>query len=198
MLEAGAAPCTGLTALQGINHLRLQEGATVLIFGGSGAVGTLAIQFAKYRQARVLATASRLDAEALVLRLGAEAAIDARRDDAVERLRALAPMGLDAVLALAGGDALERCLKLVRSGGRVVYPNGVEPEPEPRRGIRVLAYDAKGDTRSFAELEEVFEEAGIDVPIARVYPLAAAAKAHERLEQGQVVGRIVLQIAADR
>jgi NADPH:quinone reductase len=192
--EAGAAPCTGLTALQGINHLRLDEGATVLIFGGSGAVGTLAIQFARQRQARVLATASGPEAVDLVLELGAEAAIDARRDDAVERLRSLAPNGLDAVLALAGGDALEPCLALVRRGGRVAYPNGVEPEPQSPRGVRVVAYDAMADPRRFAELERAADEAQFRVPIAGVYPLSQAAQAHARLDQGHVLGKIVLQI----
>jgi NADPH2:quinone reductase len=192
--EAGAVPCTGLTALQGINHLRLDEGATVLIFGGSGAVGTLAIQFARQRQARVLATASGQDAVDLVLQVGAEAAIDARGDDVVEQLRTLAPKGLDAVLALAGGDALEPCLALVRRGGRVAYPNGVEPEPQPREGVRVVGYDAMVDPRRFAELERAVDEARLRVPIAAVYPLSEAAKAHARLEQGHVLGRIVLQI----
>jgi NADPH:quinone reductase-like Zn-dependent oxidoreductase len=194
LLEAGAGAVTGLTALQGVNLLRLREGATVLIFGGSGAIGTLAIQIAKSCRARVLATASGEDATALVLGLGAEAAIDSRHQDAVDRLRALAPDGLDAILALAGGDALERCIGLLRTGGRVVYPNGVEPEPRSRKGVRVVAYDATADPRRFAELERVVDEAQLRVPIAAVYPLSEAAQAHARLEQGHVLGRIVLRI----
>ncbi|MEZ0332816.1 MAG: NADP-dependent oxidoreductase [Gemmatimonadales bacterium] len=194
LLEAGAAAATGLTALQGVNRLRLGEGATVLIFGGTGAVGTLAIQFASNRLGRVLATASGQDAAALVLGLGAEAAIDPRHEDPVERLRLLAPNGLDAVLALAGGEALERCLALVRTGGRVVYPNGVEPEPQSRKGVRVVAYDAVADPRKFAELERAADEVRLRVPIAAVYPLSEAAKAHARIEGGHVLGRIVLRI----
>jgi NADPH2:quinone reductase len=194
LLEAGAAAVTGLTALQGINRLRLDERATVLIFGGTGAVGTLAIQFARARQARVLATASGRDGAALVTGLGAEAAIDARQDDAADRLRALAPNGLDAVLALAGGEALERCLALVRAGGRVAYPNGIEPEPKARQGVRAVGYDATVNPRKFAELERAVEEARLRVPIAAVYPLSDAAKAHARLGEGHVLGRIVLQV----
>jgi NADPH2:quinone reductase len=198
LLEAGAAAVTGLTALQGIVHLRVTEGDTVLIFGASGAVGTLAVQFAKHRQAHVLGTASGADPTALVLRLGADAVVDARRDDCVEQLQRLAPNGLDAVLALAGGEALERCLSLLRSGGRVAYPNGVEPEPERRRGIRLSAYDAVADARRFAELARAVDEFGLDVPLAGIHPLAEAADAHARLEQGHVLGRIVLQIDSDR
>jgi len=195
LLEAGAAAATGLTALQGIDDvLGVRRGETVLVFGASGAVGTLAVQFARRRGARVLGTASGRDAAALVRELGAEEVIDARRDDAVERLRALAPDGLDAVLALAGGEPLERCLDLVRAGGRVAFPNGVEPEPRRRRGIRTRAFDGVAGPRGLAKLGSAVEEAGLRVPIAAVFPLAQAAKAHARLEEGHVLGRIVLQV----
>jgi NADPH2:quinone reductase len=90
LLQAGAAVTTGLTGLQGIDDaLHVRRGETVLIFGASGAVGTLAIQFAKRHGARVLATASGRDAAALVQRLGASAAIDARSSDADDQLRTL-------------------------------------------------------------------------------------------------------------
>lgn len=195
LLRAGAAATTGSTALQGIDDmLRLRAGETVLIFGASGAVGTLAVQFAKRLRARVLATASSRDAALLVRRLGADAIIDARSDDVVETLRDLAPDGLDGVLALAGGDELERCLELVRAGGRVAYPNGIEPEPRRRRQFRLLAYDAVAGPREFGRLERAAEEAHLRVPLAEVYPLAQAAEAHRRLEQGHILGRIALRI----
>jgi NADPH2:quinone reductase len=194
LLQAGAGAVTGLTALQGIDQLRLRDGVTVLIFGGSGAVGSLAIQMARFKGARVLATASGADATAFVQELGAEAAIDARRPDAVERLRELAPGGLDAVFATAGGEALDRLLELVRNGGRISYPNGVEPKPQAGRGVRVLHYDAVANPRKFAQLERVVEEGRVRVPIAQAYPLAEAAEAHTRVERGQLLGRLALKI----
>jgi NADPH2:quinone reductase len=194
LVQAGAGVVTGLTALQGINQLRLSDGATVLIFGGSGAVGSLAIQIARFKGARVLATASGADGMAFVLELGAESAIDARQPDAVERLRELVPRGLDAVFATAGGEGLERLLELVRSGGRVSYPNGVEPKPQARRGVRVLHYDAVANPRKFAELERVIEESRVRVPIEQTYSLADAAEAHARVERGHVLGRVALRI----
>ena len=199
LLQAGAAPVPGLTALQGIDDaLRVRKGETILIFGGSGAVGTLAIQFAKRHNARVVATASGRAAAALVKRLGAHAVFDPRKDDAVNRLRALAPRGLDAVLALAGGPVLEQCLDLVRPNGRVAYPNGVEPEPTPRSKVRFRAYDGIVGPREFARLERAAVEARLRVPIAEVYPLEQAAKAHVRLQRGHILGRIVLRIRRGR
>ena len=194
LLQAGAAAVTGLTALQGIdNALKVRKGETVLIFGASGAVGTLAVQFAKRLRARVLATASGRRAIALVRRLGADAVIDARRSDAAERLRELTPDGIDAVLALAGGDELERCLDFVRDAGRIAHPNGVEPEPKQRRRFRIRAYDAVSGPRQFAQLGRAVMRAKLSVPIAAAYPLAAAAAAHRR-QRRQVIGRIVLRI----
>jgi NADPH:quinone reductase-like Zn-dependent oxidoreductase len=199
LLHAGAAVTTGLTALQGIDDvLRVRRGETVLIFGASGAVGTLAIQFAKRHGARVLGTASGRDASRLVRRLGASGVIDARSADADARLRKLAPDGIDAALALANSGAIERLLDHVSPGGRVAYPNGVEPEPRRRPRIRFTAYDAEVGPREFARLDRAVEDAKLRVPIAAVYPLEQAAKAHERLEQGHMLGRIVLEVRAGK
>src|ERR1700683_576306 len=193
--QAGAVVTTGLTALQGVDDaLHIRRGETVLVFGASGAVGTLAVQFAERHGARVLGTASGRDAVALLRRLGASGIIDARSKDADAQLRKLAPDGLDAVLALAGGPALERFLKHLRPGGRVAYPNGVEPEPRHRTKIRFTAYDAEVGRRKFAKLDLAVNQAKLRVPIAAAYPLAQAAKAHARLEQGHIVGRIVLRV----
>jgi NADPH:quinone reductase len=197
LLQAGAGAVTGLTALQGIDDvLGVRRGETVLVFGASGAVGTLALQFARRRKARVIGTASGADAAALVRRLGADEVVDARTDEGVERLRSLAPEGLDAVLALAGGERLERCLSLVRAGGRVAWPNGVEPEPRRRRGVVMRAYDGAAGPREFARLGRAV--ARLRVPIANVFPLVEAAEAHARVEEGHVLGRVALRIRPGR
>jgi NADPH2:quinone reductase len=195
MLQAGAAPVPGLTALQGIDdHLHVRREEYVLIFGATGSVGTLAIQFAKRHHARVIVTASGGPATALVKKLGANSVFDPRSDTAVEQLTALAPDGIDAVLALAGGDDLEKCLDLVNKDGRVAFPNGVEPEPKRRPKFRLISYNAAVGPQEFARLEQATIEARLHVPIAAAYPLAEAAKAHERLEAGHILGRIVLRI----
>ncbi len=195
LLEAGAAPTTGLTALQGIdNTLRLRRGETVLVFGASGGVGSLAAQFARLRGAHVIGTASTPEAAALVQRLGAEDVIDARSSDDIRRLKDLAPDGLDAVFALSGGDGLERCIDFVRANGRVGYPNGIEPEPRRRPNLRVLAYDGEYGPGEFARLARAAAEARLQVPIAAEYPLDQAAAAHTRVEQGTLLGRIALRI----
>jgi NADPH:quinone reductase-like Zn-dependent oxidoreductase len=196
--DTGAVAASGLTALQGIDALALRPGHTVLIFGASGAVGTMAVQFAVQRGARVIATASGAAPARLVRKLGAHHVIDARRRDAVERLRRFAPDGLDRVLALAGGSELERCLDFVRPRGRVVHPNGIEPVPAKRRTFRLRAFDAVASPHAFDELTRHLRDPRIRVPIAARYPLGKAAQAHRRLDRARVSGRLVLQIHRER
>jgi NADPH:quinone reductase-like Zn-dependent oxidoreductase len=120
--HAGAIPTTGLTALQGIDDaLALKRGDTIIIHGASGGVGTLAIQFAKLCGARVLATATGVDGLELVREMGADLAVDSRHEDVAEAARRLAHDGVDAILALAGGDELERALEALRPGGRLAF-----------------------------------------------------------------------------
>jgi len=195
LAQAGALGVSGLTALTGIDEtLHLKSGETLIIHGASGAVGTLAIQFAKLRGAKVFATASGEDGVALVRKLGADAAIDGRKGDIAAAIRAFAPNGADAVLALAGGDALDRCMAGLHAGGRVAYPSGVQPPPTARNGITVKQYDASYDAPAFVRLNQAVEARKFDVPLAAEFPLADAAKAHERLEAGHVLGKIVLRV----
>jgi NADPH:quinone reductase len=195
LLHAGAATATGLTAIQGIAaHLKVRAVDTILIFGASGAVGSLAVQFAKSYGARVIGTARVIEAKTLVKQLGADKVIDPTSDDATEQVRKFAPNGIDALLALAGGDSLQRLLALVRPGGRVAYPNGVEPEPKSPPKVELVAYDAEASPHEFSRLNHAVDAAQLRVPIAAVRTLEEAAQAHERIEKGHVHGRIVLQI----
>jgi NADPH:quinone reductase len=195
--EAGAVPTTGLTAIQGIDDvLHIKRGASLAIVGASGGVGTLAVQFAKLREARVLGVASGEDGVALVRRLGADAAVDGRKGDVKAAVHKFAPEGVDAVLALTGGETTDHVVDAVKSGGLVAYPNGVEPKPKKRHGIRDLSYDAVPGVREFNHLGMAIEAANLKIPIAAKVPMAQAALAHKRLAEGHILGKIVLEIAA--
>jgi NADPH2:quinone reductase len=193
--QAGAIPITGLTALQGIDDaLGLKKGETIIIHGASGGVGTLAVQFARLRGARVFATASGKEGVELVREMGAHAAVDGKRPDIDDQARRFAPDGVDAILGLAGGDRLERCLSMLRPGGRVAHPNGVEPAPRKRRGMTLTRYDGISGVREFERLNAAVQAAKLKVPIAECHPLTLAYKAHEHLADGHVLGKIVLSV----
>ncbi|HEV8661083.1 MAG TPA: NADP-dependent oxidoreductase [Thermoanaerobaculia bacterium] len=195
LIAAGAIPTIGLTALQGVDDdtLGIEKGESVIIHGASGNVGMLALQFAKQRGARVLATASGKDGIALVRRLGADEAVDGKRSDILKAAHRFAPDGVDAVLAFVGGKELTRCLDALRKGGRFAYPNGIEPEPKKRRGLKMKSYDGVAAPPQFERLGRAIAE-GLQIPIAEVFPLKKAAQAHRRLEKGHVLGKIVLRI----
>jgi NADPH2:quinone reductase len=193
--HAGAIPITGLTALQGIDDaLGLKKGETIIIHGASGGVGTLAVQFARLRGAKVFATASGKEGVELVREMGAHNVVDGKRVDIDDQARRFAPDGVDAVLALAGGDALEKCLNALRPGGRVAHPNGIEPAPRKRRGMKLIRYDGISGVREFERLNVAVQAARLKVPIAECYPVPRASKAHERLAEGHVVGKIILAV----
>jgi NADPH:quinone reductase len=193
--QAGAVPTTGLTALQGIgDHLDVQTGEYVMIHGASGGVGTLAVQFAKERGAKVMGVASGKDGVALVQRLGADVVVDGHHEDFVEAAFDFAPRGVDAVLALGSGESVLRCLDALRPGGRLAYPNGVEPELENHRGMKIISYDAKVGIREFERLNRAILKLELQVPIAAEFPLEDAVEAHRRIDQGHVLGKIVLRI----
>jgi NADPH:quinone reductase-like Zn-dependent oxidoreductase len=126
--------------------------------------------------------------------MGADLAVDTRHDDIVEAVRRFDPDGADAVLALVGGDALERALDALKRSGRLAYPNGVEPVPRKRRGIKVTPYDGISGKREFERLNRAVQAAKLKVPIAEAFPLAKAARAHERFGEGPALGKIVLRI----
>jgi NADPH:quinone reductase len=189
---AGAIPMTGLTALQGIDDaLHVRKGESVIVHGASGGVGTMAVQFAKLRGARVFASASGPDGMALVRQLGADGATDGH-SDITDAARVFAPDGYDAVLGLVG-KGLAQCVDLLKHGGRVAYPNGIEPAPRKRRGLEVIGYDGVAGVKELARLGRAVEAIRLQVPIAAEYPLAEAAEAHRRIAAGHVLGKIVLR-----
>jgi NADPH:quinone reductase-like Zn-dependent oxidoreductase len=142
----------------------------------------------------VLATVTGEDGASFVKRLGADAVVDGRHGDIVAAARQFAPQGIDAVLGLAGGDSLERCLDALRPGGRMAFPFGVRPEPKAREGISIVRYNAIAGSQEFERLNQAIIAAKLQVPIEAEYPLTDAAKAQQRVEAGHVLGKVVLRI----
>src|SRR5438105_300479 len=142
--QAGVMPSDALTALRGLDEiLQLKPGESLMVFGAAGGIGHLAVQLAKRMGARVFAVASGDDGAALAKRLGADAVVNGRKEDVEAAARAFAPHGLDAALITAGGEATDRALRAMNKNGRVAHPNGVEPAPKARPGVKVQAYDGE-------------------------------------------------------
>jgi NADPH:quinone reductase-like Zn-dependent oxidoreductase len=192
--EAGALGADGITAVRGLDeHLRVSPGQTLMVYGASGGIGHIAVQLAKRMGARVLAVASGADGVDLVRRLGADAAVDGKRDDVARAARELAPNGLDAALVLVNGDSLEPALAAMRKGGRIAHPNGVEPAPRAPEGVTVVAYDGLPGRDAFERLNELIAAGPFHVEVGRVYPLEEAAQAHREIGRHHL-GKLALRI----
>jgi len=193
--QAGVMPIDAVTALIGLDDkLGLKSGETILIFGASGGIGHLAVQLAKRMGARVFAVASGKDGAALAKRLGADAVVDGHRDDIAAAARKFAPNGLDCVLLTAGGAEADQALQAVRDGGRVAYPNGVEPSPKARPGVKIQSYDVEPNSKAIARLNELIGEAPFEVYVARTFALDQAAEALEALDE-HFLGKMALRPA---
>jgi NADPH:quinone reductase-like Zn-dependent oxidoreductase len=190
--EAAAIPMAGLTAVQALfDHGRLAAGQTVLILGASGGVGTFAVQLARAAGARVLAT-GRAWARELVLELGANAFIDADRDD-------LAPGAREAnlVFDLVGGQALARACSSLKSDAAVVSAVEDPPVRTDARGPRGVFFVVEPSRAQLADLGRRLAARELRPVVGGVMPLAEGSAAFAAKRRGSSPGKIVLQVAAD-
>ncbi|GAA4368513.1 NADP-dependent oxidoreductase [Paeniglutamicibacter cryotolerans] len=187
--RAAALPVAGNTSLRALRALGpAPAGGTLFIAGGSGAIGTLAIQLAVRRGWRVAASASEAN-HAYLGSLGAEKVVDYRDGLWREQVIDWKPGGVDAVLAVQPGTSAQS-LGVVMDGGTLISISGDGPEPE--RGIRLLVVPHLLDVADeLARLFEQVDAGGIHLEIERVYPfdeaLAALAKVRTRRAGGKVV-----------
>jgi len=193
---AGALGADGTTALRGLDdQLHLKAGEKLMIFGASGGIGHIALQLAKRIGAKVLAVASGNDGVDLVRRLGADKAVDGHHDDISAAVREFAPGGLDAALVLVSGKGLNEALRLMKQGGRVAHPNGVEPVPEVPEGVSLLGYDGTPGKDALERLNALIGAGPFHVELGRVYPLDEAARAHREIREHHL-GKLALRLRA--
>ena len=190
---------------------RLQAGETALFHGGASGIGTTAIQLARARGARVLATAGSDDKCRACEELGAERCINYRTDDFVEVVKAVTDgRGVDLILDIVGGDYAPRNLAALAQDGRLVQiglMGGTSATVDLNRlmrrrltitgsTLRPRSVEEKGDIAA-ALLDQVWpllEECRVRPIIYRTFPLADAAEAHRLMESSEHIGKIVLVV----
>lgn len=212
-VEAGAIPETYFTVWSNVfERARLQAGESLLIHGGSSGIGTTAILLAKARGARVIVTAGSPEKCAACLTLGADAAIDYRREDFVAAARAATGgSGPDVILDMVGGPYIARNLDAVAVDGRIAqiaFQQGsrvAEFDFQPLLMKRVTLTGSTLRARPVAlkaRLAEALAEHVLPLlaagrarpPIDSVFPFERVAEAHARMDAGQHIGKIVLSM----
>lgn len=184
---AAAIPLAGLTAWQGLFvHGGLLEGERVLILGAAGGVGHLAVQLARWRGARVVATASGRGAS-VALDFGAHEV----HDPAEPYEAAVEPV--DLVFDTVGGPAVTRSATVLREGGRLVSV-AEEPPDEIARSFRASYFVVEPDRGQLAQLARLVDREAVRPAIDSVYPLTEARAAFERLMTPGKHGKVVLEV----
>jgi NADPH:quinone reductase-like Zn-dependent oxidoreductase len=190
-IEAAAVPLVAETAWQAlVDTAKLSAGQTVLIHGGSGGVGTFAIQIAKARGAKVIATASTANQD-LLKQLGADVTIDYT----MQKFEDVAK-DVDVVLDSVGKDTLARSYGVVKKGGFIVSIAGSPDSAElEKHGIRGASISVEPNSSELAEIGKLIDEKKIKVIVSQIFRLAEAMKAQEQVATGHTRGKIVLKVA---
>ncbi len=194
--QAAALPTPGLAAYHAVAAIAPGPGQTVLIVGAAGGVGSYAVQLAARRGARVIATGLP-GQEAYLRTLGAVEVVDYAARDVVDTVKAAHPAGIDALIDLVSRDAesLGRNATILKRGGRVATTMNTA-DPEVLEGLGVEGTNVNGAMIStpadLDALAELVTTGQLTVPIAHIFALEEAPQAFERLQSGEVQGKLVL------
>ena len=189
-LEAAATlPMNGLTIRRALDMLAVKPGDTLAVTGAAGAVGGYAVELGVAEGLRVIAVANPSD-EPLLKKFGAEAVVP-RGEDAVQRIRQLAPEGVDGLVdaAVIGAPVLPA----IRDGGGLAVVRGFEGETE--RGITIHQVRVAEYAENQAALDglgQLVAQGKLTLRVAKTFPPERAAEAHKKMEAGGIRGRLVI------
>lgn len=185
--EAAGLPLAGLTAYQVLTGaLAVQEGDVVLVHAAAGGVGSIAVQLGRHLGARVIGTASERNHDFLQ-ELGAEPVTYG--EGLAERVRALAPEGVDAVFDTVGGEALKVSADLLAPGGRLASIADASVVDLGGRYVFV-----RPDAADLARLADLAEQDVVTVHVDETFPLERAADAQRLSAEGRTRGKIVVTV----
>lgn len=186
--EAAGFPIPVETARRILDEVGVQSGQTLLVSGAAGGVGSAVVQIARSRGVTVIGTASERNADYLSS-LGATPTTYG--DGLVERVRALAPHGVDAALDIAGSGVIDELIELTGDPAKVV---SIADFGAGEKGAQVST-SAKDPATAFAEAARLFEAGGLRLRVARTFSLEDAAAAQAASAEGHIAGRIVVAVA---
>lgn len=214
MEEAASLPLVALTAWQGlVERAGLKKGQKVLIHAGSGGVGTMAIQLAKHIGAHVATTTSTANVD-LVKKLGADVVVDYKKDDFDKVLQ-----GYDVVLNSLGKDTLEKSLRVLKPGGKLISISG-PPDPtfarengsgwllqqvmgllsygirrkSRRRGVSYSFLFMKANGEQLGQITSLVETGAVRPVMDKVFPFENINEALAYVEAGRVKGKVVISV----
>ena len=189
--DAATIPVGATTGWQGLfDHGNLQPGQRVLILGGAGGVGLFAVQFARWKGAHVISTASTGNVD-FVRSLGAETVIDYTKTRVEDEVH-----DVDLVFDTVGGAALASAWPMLKRGGTLVSIAGQPDEAKARElGVRTASFSAQVTSELLSTFAQLISEGQVKTFVGATFPLSEAGKAQELSQGGHGRGRIILHIA---
>lgn len=192
-VEAAALPLTGVSAWQAlVDHIGLSRGEKILIHGGAGGIGSIAIQLAKYLGAYVATTVSVKDIP-YVKELGADEAIDYKNQSFENIVH-----DYDAVYDTVGGETYVRSFKVLKKGG-IIVSMLEQPRSDlmEQYEVNAIGQFTQVNSERLSKLAELVERRAIKVHIEKTFPLEQAGEALSYLQNGHTRGKVVLKIKED-
>lgn len=188
--EAASLPLVGSSAVQALEeHIGLQAGQKILIHGGAGGIGSIAIQLAKHMGAYVATTVSEHDKE-FVVDLGADQTIDYKNERFEELVR-----DFDAAFDTVGGETLKRSFGVLRKGGILVSMLGAPDENlATKYGITGIGQGTHTNREHLTRLTELIDKGVIRPQVDKVFPLTEIREAFEYTKNGHPRGKVLLKI----
>ena len=206
--SAAVIPCAALTSWQGLfkkDRGNLQAGQKILINGGSGGLGSYAVQFAKWAGAEVAATCGTGNLE-YVQSLGADLVIDYRNQQISSELAKWAPEGVDIILDVVGAKSLPDAISMIKTGGRLISIPTMDMtldgdvakdiEDAARQGItKNYGFSSLEDcSKDFNQIIGLLAQGAITDPAIEVFAIEEVSNAHKKLQDGHVRGKLVLEV----
>lgn len=189
--EAASLPLVGVSALQALTeHLNLQAGQKLLVHGGTGGIGSIAIQIAKHLGAYVATTVPK-DALELAKNLGADEVIDYQSQDFSEIIS-----DYDAVFDTVGGETFEKSLGVLKPNGTVVTMIAQFDEKDiAEKGVKAIYQSTQVTTERLNKLCELVDQGIVKPNVGASYTLDAIQEAFKARESGDITGKVVVKIA---
>jgi len=189
-VEAGALPLTGVSAWQSlVDHIGISRGEKILIHGGAGGIGSIAIQLARHLGVYVATTVSAKDMQ-YVKELGADEAIDYKNQKFEDMLH-----NYDAVFDTVGGETYIRSFKVLRKGS-IIVSMLEQPRPElmEQYGVKAIGQLTQVNSERLSKLAELVDQRFIKVNVGKTFPLEQAGEALVYLQSGHLQGKVVLMM----
>jgi NADPH2:quinone reductase len=195
-VEAASIPLAGATAVQLLDRLNPRPGEWLLVHGAAGGVGSLLVQLARARGARVVASAS-APRQALLRDLGAEVFIDRHAGEVAQRARRAVGQELDVVADLVGNGLLAASLPVLREGGRAgsIVELAGDLEPAVDRSLTLHGVLVRPSRQVLEVLAAAVADGSLRPVVDQVLDWADAAAAHRRVESRRGQGKVVLRVA---